>query len=86
MGIAGQGVADEDGVRFVRVEPAVGLVGKRDGTQRLAALELQLVGRLCKGVILRLDASDAAVCLLTKCFASDTLIRFQILYALILSL
>ena len=63
MGIAGQGMTDEDGIRLVRVEPAVGLVGKRDGPQGLAALELQLVGQLCKGVILRLDDPDrAAVC------------------------
>ena len=81
MGIAGQGVADEDGVRLVRVEPAVGLVGKRDGSQRLAALELQLVGRVGKRVVLRLDDPDRSRLSVINFRASDMLMKFQSLYA-----
>ena len=81
MGIAGQGMADENGIRLVRIEPAVGLVGERHGPQGLAALQLQLIGRVRERIVLRLDDSDRAVCLLINFCASDILMKFQSLYA-----
>ena len=45
VGIARERVGDEHGVVAALVERAVGLVGDRDGAQRLTALERQHVGR-----------------------------------------
>ena len=39
--VAGQGMADQDGVRLVRIEFTVGLIGDPEGAQNLTTLELQ---------------------------------------------
>ena len=54
--IAGQRVADEDGVRLGGVQRAVGLVGDRDRRQRLVAVEPQRLARgqvqdLARGIV-----------------------------------
>src|SRR3546814_5894275 len=43
--VAGQGMADEDRIRLVRVQPAIGLVRDRERPEFRAAIELQLLRR-----------------------------------------
>ena len=60
VGVAGQGVADEDGVGAVGVELAVGLVGDLDRRQRRAGVEHERVVLGEEDDALGLDAADGA--------------------------
>ena len=60
VGVAGQGVGDEDGVVLALAERAVGLVGDGERRQRAAALEGELLPRLVEGHVPRADDAGVA--------------------------
>src|SRR3546814_15981800 len=49
--VAGQGMADADSIRLVRVQPAIGMVRDRERPEFRAAIELQLIRPDRKSVV-----------------------------------